>query len=503
MHSYTHPFLYDNLLERVLTGGAGRSRWYLYGGRGLGKTTLLRRVQQHLVPARRSSIAAPPERSPEVTWVDAETKNPQTVICAWCKSPRGLLLADDFDAYLNLTIDDAILELVDRRDRGARIVLATRKRPQELERWMLAERRKQPPSEARGGDESPCFATFHRERLNPWAGGHEATLRSAHFDAFAGLRRTLPWLMDEPGPRNKKLPGEGALRPWVDVVSAVTGGHPTLVDASYDLLLVHWLNWLIGQGELDRGDLDGHYLDHYAAQGQRTGHALFVGMFQEPKDTGEREQEHLGTVLEDYLVDTAMPPLERSMWRLREDHPTVFMKMQFMADKPEDSRVEDLVERQFMLLSGLAYSDDEGRLRVPKGLLASTLSTMDPPTMEGAEAKSRGVAILKGPARVVGVTVDAAEGGEHGALVVRTTAGPRRIELRGRPWQVLWFLYQHRDEVHTVSSIREAVGFPQDGAVRFSISKLREAIRGEGFEGVPENVPKKGYRFGGMVERVG
>jgi hypothetical protein len=43
---------------------------------------------------------------------------------AWCKSPEGMLIADEFDAYLDLTIDDAIRELVDRRDRFARIVVA-------------------------------------------------------------------------------------------------------------------------------------------------------------------------------------------------------------------------------------------------------------------------------------------------------------------------------------------------------------------------------------------
>ena len=499
MHSYTHPFLYDNLLERLASGSAGQSRWYLYGGRGLGKTTLLRRLQQRLVTSRRAGFAPPPDQTPEVTWVDARTPRPRDVIVAWCKSPQGMLIADEFDAYLDLAIDDAIRELVDHRDRGARIVVATRKRPQELERWALAARRMMPPTSALRKDESPCFATFHRERLNPWAGDHLAALRSAHHAAFAGLRRTLSWLVDESNGRHERLPGEDAIRPWVEVVAAVTGGHPALVDASFDLLLIHWFGWLIGKGELDRADLEGHHLDRYAAHGQRTGHALMASLFESPKDAGAPELERLGVVLEDYLMNEAMPSLERAMWRLREDHPAVFVKMQFVADKPGESRVKDPTERQVMLLSGLAYKDDEGQLRVPSGLIASTLSTMDPPTMEGSEASSRGVAVPTGPVRVLGMTVEGAEGVEHGTLVVRTTAGPHRIELRGRPWEVLWFLHQHREQVHTVAQMREAIGFPEEGSVRHAIAKLREAVRGAGFDGVPENVPKKGYRFGGIL----
>ncbi len=75
---------------------------------------------------------------------------------AWCKSPEGMLIADEFDAYLDLTIDDAIRELVDRRDRFARIVVATRKRPQELERWALAARRMMPPLARCGGTSLPA-----------------------------------------------------------------------------------------------------------------------------------------------------------------------------------------------------------------------------------------------------------------------------------------------------------------------------------------------------------
>ncbi len=356
-----------------------------------------------------------------------------------------------------------------------------------------------PPTGALRGDESPCFATFHRERLNPWAGDHLAALRSAHFDTLAGLRRALSWLVVDAEGGREKLPGEDAIRPWVDVVAPVTGGHPALVDASFDLLLIHWFGWLMDQGDLDRDDLKGHHLHRYAAQGRRTGKALFASLFESPDDTGRHEQERLAVVLEDHLMNEAMPSLERAMWRLREDHPAAFVKMQFLADRPGETTVKDPTERQIMLLSGLAYKDDEGQLCVPSGLIASTLSTMDPPTMEGGEAASRGVGVPTGPARVLGVTVEAAEGGEQGELVIRTTAGPRRIELRGRPWDVLWFLYQHREQVHTVAEMREAIGFPEEGSVRHAVAKLREAVRGAGFDGVPENLPKKGYRFGGIA----
>ncbi len=503
MHSHSHPFLYDNLLDRIIAGTGSRSRWHLYGGRGLGKTVLLRRLQAQLVPSRRFRTATPPDRTNEVTWVDARTERPRSVIQAWCKAPKGMLIADDFDLYLDLNIDDRVRELIMSPGHGARIVVTTRERPEQLERRVMAERLRNPSTTARGGDESPCFATFYRERLNPWLGDHRAALRSAHHNAFGSLRRTLSWLVDdEARPASRKLPGEDALRPWVEVVGKVTGGHPALVDAAFDLLLVHWLEWLMAQGKLHDEDLGDHHLAQYATQRPRTGHALFVGMFEHPREQGEHAQERLGVLLADYLGDQAMPTLERAMWRLRESHPDVFMKMQFMAEEPGTSAITDQHERRMILASGLAYKDDEGRLYVPEGLIASSFSTMDPPTMEGTEATSRGVGEPTGTGRVLGVTVEAS-GEQRGALVVRTTTGPDRVELHGRPWQVLWFLYQNRDEVHAVPAIRKAVGFPQDGAVRFAISKLREHLRKAGYDGVPENVSKKGYRFGGMIERVG
>ena len=493
-----YPFLYDDLLGDLL-GDELPARVLLYGGCGLGKTTLLRRLHEHLVPGS-ASKENPPERTPQATWVDRRTAEPTARIVHWCLRPRGTLIVDDFGQLFTPEVDDAILSLSAAQDSRYRVVVASRKPPRVLEREVLQARVAAGGAKATPWDESRAIPTFRSTRLNPWQGDWRARFDAVHQTARLRLRQEVRSRVPEPQAEAALalLPSKAAVTAWVELVRQVTGGHPGLVDGSYDLFLHLVLNDLVSRGGLSEQDellLAQRKRSLLSTQARMSDFGL-VG--EAAPEQGEQQHGRLVVLLEDYLLERQMAPMQSTLDHLRLSEPKAFEALHALAEAPDDILVEDGRHRLLLLDTGVVYKDDAScHLRLPKGLVSEAIRAMDPVTHHGtANGGTAEQAIIPGPPEEVVLSITVSEGPteDSGDVVVETTAGTRLVPLRGRPWQVFDFFWKHRDRHVPPEELLEPLEIPSVYSSRNAILRLKEALRAGGVEQVLENRKGVGYR---------
>ena len=499
-----HPFLYDDLLARILAD-ASLDRVLLYGGRGLGKTTLLRRLQRRLVPGS-SRKEPPPERTPQATWVDRRTPEGAARIVRWCLRPQGTLIVDDFEHVFTPQVDDAILSLPDTSNGSYRVVVASRKPPRVLERDVLQARVTAGGAHTTPWDDSRAIPTFLSMRMNPWQGDWQARLEVAHHAAMQRLRQETRTRVPDAQVETalELLPSKAAVKSWVELVRQVTGGHPGLVDGSYDLFLWLVLEDLATKAELPEDD------DLLVAQCKRSristkaGLRSFMLEGDADQDEQDRQRGRLLVLLEDYLLERQMADLGRTLDRLRLSDPDAFTALRDLAEEPDETIVEDARHRLLLLDTGVVFKDDDSRrLRLPEGLVSEAIRAMDPATHQGgAAASSMGQGLVPAPAeeKILSITVSEGAAEHTGDVLVETTNGTRVVPLRGRPWQVFEYFWKNKERYVPADELMEPLEIPSIHSTRNAILRLNQALRAEGVEGVLENRKGVGYRVKNALE---
>ena len=493
-----YPFLYGDLLGDLVRDELP-ARVLLYGGCGLGKTTLLRRLHEHLVPGS-AGKEPPPERTPQATWVDRRSAEPTARIVHWCLKPRGTLIVDDFGQLFTPEVDDAILSLSATQDCRYRVVVASRKPPRVLEREVLQARVAAGGAKATPWDESRAIPTFRSMRLNPWQGDWRARFEAAHQAARLRLRQELRSRVPEPQAEATLalLPSKPAVTAWVDLARQVTGGHPGLADGAHDLFLHLVLNDLVASGALTEQDelvLAQRERSLLSTRARMSDYGLAGEAAPQP---GEQQRGRLVVLLEDYLLERHMAPLHSTLEHLRLSEPKAFEALHALAEAPDDILVEDGRHRLLLLDTGVVFKDDAScHLRLPDGLVSEAIRALDPVTHHGqANGGAAEQAIIPGPTEEVILSITVSEGPteDSGDVVVETTVGARLVPLRGRPWQVFDYFWRHRDRHVPPEELLEPLEIPSIYSARNAILRLKEALRAGGIEQVLENRKGVGYR---------
>ena len=487
-----HPFLYDGLISRILADST-QQRVLLYGGRGLGKTTLLRRLQARVVRATPATEHAP-------TWVDKRTPKAAKVIAKWCLTHHGYLIIDDFEQVFTPEVDNALLSLPDSDDGRFRVVVASRKPPRVLERDVLQARVAAGDAHATPWDDSRAIPTFTATRLNPWEGDWKTRLEVAHTNAMQRLRKELRARVPE-GSVDQTLallPDRTALAAWVELVRRTTGGQPRLVDGAHDLFLLLLLNDLVAQAGLPADD------SLLLEQRKRSRLSTTAGLSSYPLDGRckpkqfEEELRDMLQLLEDYLLERQMVDLDRTLDHLRVSDPDAFGALQALAELPDKTVVEDGRHRLLLLDTGVVYKDDDSRrLCLPHGLVSEAIRAMDPPTQQAPKEPKAETLDTDEPAEptltILSFTVSEGPTEDSGDVVVETSDGTRVVSLRGRPWQVFDYFWKHRDRHVPPDELMEPLEIPSIHSARNAILRLNQALKKEGVGAVLENKKGVGY----------
>ena len=496
MYRFLHPFLYNELLDQVLTDPA-LNRVLLYGGRGLGKTTLLRRAQRRLIPGAPMS-SMPPDDLPKATWIDKTTKNAQERIVAWCEKPKGTLLVDDFASLFTAKIDDAILDLEDVNDAEFRLLAMSLNPPRILEAGVIDEKRRSGAIQSSAWDDSRAIPTFISFRLDPWQGDWRQRLETTHLAALGRLGKFIGNSANgsPPDRANDKLPmpSTRVLKLWVEVVREVTGGHPILVDGAFDLFTGLVLNELISDGWLQPKDAAILPLRKRCRWASELTLPQ-IGLGSKPgRETPSDVRREVRALVEDYLLDRQMVHLEHTMNFLRASKPDAFVALHSLATDPDDTIIDDPRHRQVLLDSGLTYKNlATRRLTLPIGLIRTTLRSLalpgeaEPSVEETRQTQQSEVEVLS-------LTVTGEASGKAGKVRLETTSGLRTVPLRGRLWEVFDHLWKQQGQCVSAKGLMKPLGFLSVHSALDAIRRLRVVFEDVGAPGVVENVRAVGYR---------
>jgi hypothetical protein len=491
MHTFIHPFFYSDLIKQTLENAA-LTRILFYGGRGLGKTMLLRRIQRGLLRTP-GNVVVPPNEKNDIFWVDGRHAEARARIGRWCDEPKGVLIIDNFDHVFDKTIDDALLNLPDVDEVPYRIVAASRRPPRVLERKVLQEKAGQEPVTA--WDDSRSLTTFQFHRLNPWDGDWRARLHSEHDAAIRRLQDLLnPLIQEKAGGSKLPFPGPAELRLWSEVVVEVSGGYPRLVDGAFALLVAMIFNALARDGWISPDDASNHPLRQRCPWEQSLT-LQDLGLVEGFEATGVGAvRGRVRNLLEDFLLERQMAPIELTLTNLKASEAKAFTAILELARNPDTVQVDDAKLRELLLDSGLTRKDPvTRRLYVPDGLIRTTICGMDDSQADEPPAVSA-VAPERLQIRSMTVADDATV--NDGTVLLDTTGGPRDVTLSGRPWQVFFYLWNNRDRLVPHAELMEKIPIKSEGAARNALTRLKDEFRRVGVGDVVENQKGAGYKIG-------
>ncbi|MBN1543821.1 winged helix-turn-helix transcriptional regulator [candidate division KSB1 bacterium] len=430
-------FVYENELQQLLNAPWANS--YLYGGRGVGKSTFLHRLQERLGTAIWIDGS---------NWYAAEEKigqlDPQET------AKNGHLIIDDLDQFCAIGYEregDRFEETVNRLDelfkrltaKGWRVYATGTRKPQYFlnmrEGW------------GNVSESAPWWQMFwsyidmswDHFRFNPWKYGWESNLHD--------------WLLANFSARLE----ESQLQLWGDLLVSLTGGHPSLLKAAL-LELQH----LLAGKELT--PLQQRLLQPF------------------PESDTEIRRAQTRRYLEDSLVLTGLKRLRRALQSLREMGQTSRPELSgFLIRLAQGEVVTPPYDvREILTDHAIIYLDEEsGRYRIPGDLLTNEILRFFPPAEHAPQ---------------MNVEADAAEPKRKGMLIYRQ--GPHALPLRlsGSSWQILNLLDQNKGQVVSVEQLQKEL-HKSEYAVRSALQRLENKLKEIGADNLLENSRGKGYRL--------
>jgi len=242
----------------------------------------------------------------------------------------------------------------------------------------------------------------------------------------------------------------------------LTGGHPALL-----IQCLHELNRLVTGEELDPVE-------------QGFAQALGERPKLDPQQFGVLLERHL----EDVLVQTGLQPLRLSIGNLRNaegpDLRDAWQSLVALAQGVNEFPPPKL--REILLDEGLIYkSKESGAYVVPGRLVIREILSVS------ADGHHR-------PALMLAPNPEAPN--VRGELVIRSGLKRETIELSESMWVLLTLFIDDPDRIFTPEELQKHTGLTSDAAVRSAIQRLIAKLRAGGLESVVENVYGKGYRKG-------
>lgn len=448
------PFLYQDLVDRILSAERDWPRLLIQAGRGLGKSSLIKHLGEEL-----ESLQI------DVEEVNRLTPDPEGVIANWATAPEGVLLIDDLDRLFNRSLEESLVSFGEEAE-GEWRVIATACRLEDME-------------ENRGLFGSTSINTFHLEKLDPWEFPGQAA--GAIKDALPYLRALHQRYRPDHRP-HPMLTSEAPdlAEAWVDVITSVTEGLPSLVGASFDAL-ARLLFRHLELPSVDRGLL--------ALPDTSSKLRLW-------KDSVRR-------YLADQIYDSleGMGVAQKAIYYFQQNS-LDFEALVKLAQAAQGLDIADTRLRRSLKRSGLVYRHPRtGRLKVAGALTCQRI--LEIAGLKWEDPADRGISGRADPSQQLAARQTfrislqpGNEPDEGGKLIVHDPPGLSSLDLKGSEWTVLRAISEvSGGDTVPVEAIRESTQLASAAAVRSALQRLRDKLRQHDLGDLIETVRGKGFRL--------
>jgi DNA-binding winged helix-turn-helix (wHTH) protein len=424
---------------------------FLVGGRGFGKSVVLRRAAEAAKAAGRKLelIDGRDWESALETFRDLARKISGQGGGEQVEKGLRDLYFDDLDYFIKAVDDFA----PDRRDQAIEDLyrvastLAGRKRRcvvsstlygHRLQNFLLDLRSGDPGSEKVISAASLFFTGFDAVWLKPWEGEWKTRIGGLVEKHLGGLTPSARELSEK-------------------LIVELTGGHPALLSRSFEHL--------------------GRLLE---TEGSILARRLTSEKSAAEVATAVLERD-LRTYLEDSLLQKGIGSLRRALVRLRtsEEREIKAAHLGLLAFARGQPLVLPARSRDILLGEGLLFRDPgTSGYAIPGELFRKEL------VFEG------------GGGFTVQLQPDPVEPDRQGIAIARDDVRQQPVRLSGGPWSVLQVLFAEAPRFVSLDELRARTHLQTENAVRSAIQRLTADLRSAGVEGLVENQYGKGYRKG-------
>ena len=428
------PFLYRRTLGWISRTRTTLRRLLVFGGRGMGKSTLLKKLRDHM---RKSSL--------EPCYIRGADPDAAQRLISWAGKPGQPLLIDNLDECFGPDVEAALRGLSEEGTGVGRIVATSRTPYQPLNEKGVFEQ--DPVNRRRESWEgSTSLSTFCVEWMDPWSPPElwESDMLGAIQIALEAGLRALPTASGDAG---RARPTSGELASWLVDFS---GGHPWIVGRAF-LRLIQLIE---GGPEL-----------------AEVGPRLQAGV-----------EEGLGGALQNHAAFAVA-------WLATEDADALAELKDLVAGKDISDR-SGLIRR-----AGLARWDTATQslalvaevLREP---LIQALTTLQ--AKEGAR-KETAPELKTAELRAPELVPDSSRPEAAGTLRFHREGRWSTVPLKGSAWRLIRLLAEAGGKPVPLEVITEKSGASSPAAARSVIQRLRERLDRAGFAELVVNVAKRGY----------
>lgn len=433
---YEDSLFHGEEIEEIASGNMPAV--WVWGGRGIGKTTVLKRAQARVRSREPSAVV-------EEVDVRAPTGKGrlQSLAHQHERTASLFIFIDDME---RTTDDRDILEALDTLTKEGR------HRPPTLNRLsVVAFSRHSPDVALNTYGELWSRIDWHRILLDPWKRGWKFRIRDVLNDLLVGR-------------------GEITTTAWFQSLIRVTGGHPVFLGPG-----LGELQQMLSIPEDERLPIERKLLDPAASSEFLSSLSVDIQRF-----------------LTSRVFNPGLPCIRRAVDFLREENKEAYQLLQRVAldDAPRlPDNFEEVADSQAAILhnavlnSGLAYwSDEEPGLLVIAGELVRSV------ILSGVEEIKE---------QVVELVLQEAQGqSDRGVLLARTAGGQFPVSFAGNGWKIVKVLDEHRGGAVSLGELQTALGVDSEKAVNSAIQRLRLTLKEAGLEDVILNVRNQGYSLG-------